>query len=92
MVDSFRETTLEEAQFALAEAIFFIGSSLTMVNHNEWKSAWKKIGEYGLGFTPPTYHHMQNQFLDKCYSNMQEDVKRLLIDAVNPFGCTIVSD
>ena len=35
---------------------------------------------------------MQNQLLDKCYSNTQEDVKRLLIDAVNQSGCTIVSD
>ena len=92
LVDSFRTTALEEAQLALAQAIFCTGSSFTMVNHDEWKSAWKKIGEFGPGFTPSTYYLMQNQLLDKCYYNMQEDVKRLLLNVVNQSGCTIVSD
>ena len=92
MVDSFRATALEEAQLALAKAIYFTGSSLAMVNHSEWKTAWKKIGEYGPGFTPPTYHHMRNHLLDKCYTNTQEDVERLEINATNQSGCTIVSD
>ena len=65
LVDSFCATTLEEAQLALAKAIYFTGSPLAMVNHSEWKTAWKKISEYGCGFTPPTYHHMRNQLLDK---------------------------
>ena len=92
LVDSFCAIALEEAQLALAQDIFYTGSSLTMVNHNEWKSAWKKIGEFGQGFTHPTYHHMQNQLLDKCYSNTQQDVKRLLINTISQFGCTIVSN
>ena len=82
-MDSFHTSALEEAHLALAQAIFCTGSSLTMDNHDEWKSAWKKIGEFGQGFTPPTYHHMQNQLLDKFYSNMQQDVKKLLFDVVN---------
>lgn len=53
MVDSIRDTALEEAQLALAKAIYFTRSSLAMVNHSEWKTAWKKIGEYGSEFTPP---------------------------------------
>lgn len=92
LVDSFRATALEEAQLALAKAIYFTGGSLAMVNHEEWKTAWKKIGEYGPTFTPPTYHHMRNQLLDKCYTNTQQDVERLIINAMDQSGCTIVSD
>ena len=62
-----------------------------MVNHSEWKTTWKKIDEYGPGFTPPTYHHMRNHLLDKCYTGTQEDVERLVINATNQSGCTIVS-
>ena len=83
---------MEEAQLALAKAIYFIGGSLAMVNHDEWKTAWKKIGEYGPTFTPPTYHHMRNQLLDKCYTNTQQDVERLIINAMDQSGCTIVSE
>lgn len=57
-VDSICATALEEARLALAKAIYFTGGSLAMVNHDEWKTVWKKIGEYGSRFTPPKYHHM----------------------------------
>ena len=92
LVDSFRATTLEEAQLALAQAIYFSGSSLSMVTLDAWKTAWKRIGEFGAGFTPPTYHHMRNLLLDKCYDNMKGEVQRLILDATHQSGCTIVSD
>lgn len=76
LVESFRATALEEAQLALAKAVYFTGGSLAMVNHDEWKTAWKKIGEYGPGFTPPTYHHLRNQLLDKCYSETTQKHRR----------------
>lgn len=57
---SFCATALEDAQLTLAQAIYVTSGSLAMVTHDAWKSAWKKIGEYGPGFTPPTYHHMRN--------------------------------
>ena len=64
MLDSFCAIALEEAQFSLDKDVYFTRGSLAMVNHNEGKIQWKKIGEHGLGFTPPTYHHMQNQLLN----------------------------
>lgn len=92
LVQSFRATALEEAQLAVAKAIYFTGSSLSMVNQDAWKSAWKKIGEFGSGFTPPTYNHMRNQLLEKCYLQTKENVERLIINTADQSGCTIVSD
>ena len=89
---SFCATALEDAQLALAQAIYVTSGSLAMVTHDAWKSAWKKIGEYGPGFTPPTYHHMPNQLLNKCYSNTEKEVDRLIIKSIDQCGCTIVSD
>ena len=63
-----------------------------MVTQDAWKSAWKKIGEYGPGFSPPTYNHMRNQLLDKCYLQTKENVERLIIKTADQSGCTIVSD
>lgn len=91
-MDSFHATALEEAQLALAQAIFFTGASLSMVTRDAWKTSWKKIGEYGAGFTPPTYHHMRNQLLDKCHLNIKDEVQRLIISETVQSGCTIVSD
>ena len=86
---SFHATALEDAQPTLAQAIYVTGGSLAMVTRNAWKSACKKIGEYGPRFTPPTYHHMRNQLLKRFYSNTEKEVDRLII---NQCGFTIVSD
>ena len=92
LVQSFRATALDEAQLAVAKAIYFTGSSLSMVNQDAWKTAWKKIGEFGPGFTPPTYNHMRNKLLEKCYLQTKENVERLIINTTDQSGCTIVSD
>ena len=44
--ESFQGPLLEDVQFALAEAIFSSRSSFSLVNKDEWKHAWKKIGEF----------------------------------------------
>lgn len=75
---SFKAFALEEAQLALAKAVYFTRGSLFIVTRDAWKDASKCIGEYSAGYTPPTYHHMRNQILlaDKCYANTQHDVQR----------------
>ena len=92
LVQIFCATMLEEAHLVVAKAIYFTGSSLSMVTQDAWKSAWKKIGEYGLGFTPPTYNHKRNQLLEKCYLQTKENVDRLIINTTDQSGCTIVTD
>ena len=92
LVQSFCATALDKAQLAVAKAIYFTGSSLSMVNQDAWKSAWKKIEESSLDFTPPTYNHMRNQLLDTCYLQTKENVERLIINTTEQSGCTIVSD
>ena len=64
--ESFRSTLLEDAQLALAKAIYFSGSAMSMVDNMHWRSAWNKIGELGAGFTAPSYHTMRHGMLDKC--------------------------
>ena len=44
---SLRTGLLEDVQLALAEAIYFSGSAMMMVDSEHWKRAWKKIGEFG---------------------------------------------
>ena len=57
---------LDEAQLApLVEAIYFSGSAMMMVKNDHWKKAWKTIGEFGPGFSAPTYHAMRNELLEK---------------------------
>lgn len=90
---SFKTLALEEAQLDLAKAVYFMGGSLSIVTCDAWKDAWKCIGEYGVGLTPPTYHHMRNQFLDKCYaSTKQHEVQRVILNTIKQSRCTIVSD
>ena len=89
---SFKTLALEEAQLALVKAVYFTGGSLFIVTRDAWKDAWKRIGEYGVGFTPPTYHHMRNQLLDKCYANIEHEVQRVILNTIEQSGCTIVSD
>ena len=70
--ESFRGPVLEDAQLSLAQAIFYTGNAMVMVDSDHWKRAWKKIGEFGPGFSPPTYHSMRNDLLDKCYEGVKE--------------------
>ena len=65
---------------------------MLMVKSNHWKKSWKKIGEFGLGFSPSTYHCMQNDLLDKCYGHVKEHVQRVILNNILLSGCTIVSD
>ncbi|MCO5575692.1 hypothetical protein L7F22_029496 [Adiantum nelumboides] len=65
---------------------------MATVTRDAWKSAWKQIGEYDAGFTPPTYHHVKNQLLYKCYESTKTDVQRLIVATTGQSGCTIVSD
>ena len=65
---------------------------MLMVESNHWKKTWKKIGEFGPGFSPPTYHSMQNDLLEKCYDHVKEHVQRVISNNILLPGCTIVSD
>ena len=51
--ESLRGGRLDDAQMALAEAVYFSGSSMMMVDNVHYKRAWKKIGEFGLGLIRP---------------------------------------
>lgn len=90
--ESFRGPVLEDAQLSLAQAIFYTGNAMVMVDSDHWKRAWKKIGEFGPGFSPPTYHSMRNDLLDKCYEGVKERVQRIILSNISLSGCTIVSD
>ena len=63
-----------------------------MVDSDHWKHAWKKIGEYGSGFSAPSYHTIRNELLDKCYEEVKERVSRIILSNISYSGCTIVSD
>ena len=65
---------------------------MLMVESDHWKKAWKKIGEFGPSFSPPTYHSMQNDLFDKCYDHVKERVQRVILNNIFLSGCTIVSD
>ena len=80
--ESLRSTLHDEAQLALAEAVYFSGSAMMMVDNDHWKKAWKKIGEFGVGFSLPTYHSMQNDLLDKCYGQVKERVQRVILSNI----------
>jgi hypothetical protein len=90
--ESFRESLLEDAQLALAQAIYCTGNAMAMVDSDHWKKAWKKIGEFGVGFSPPTYHSMRFELLEKCYEEVKERVQRVILGNISLSGCTIVSD
>ncbi|KAJ7528953.1 hypothetical protein O6H91_15G026800 [Diphasiastrum complanatum] len=79
-------------QLALAEVVFFIGSSLYMVSHDEWKNTWHKIAEYGPGFFPLSYPQMRNLVFDKCYANVKQGVETLILNHIGSSRCTIISD
>ena len=83
---------LEDAQLALAKAIFFSGSAMSMVDNMHWRSAWKKIGEFGAGFTSPSYHVVRHSTLDKCTDLVKERVQRVILSNLSFTGCTIVCD
>ena len=61
-----------------------------------WKSAWKKIGEFGAGFgagfTSPSYHVMRHIMLDKCTDLVKDRVQRVILSNLSFTGCTIVCD
>ena len=82
----------DDAQMALAEAIYFSGSPMMMVDNAHWKTAWKRIGEFGPGFDPPSYHSMRNDLLEKCYAQVKERVQRVVLSNIELSGCDIVSD
>ena len=65
---------------------------MLMVKSDHWKKTWKKIEEFGPGFSPPTYHSMQNDLLNKCYGHVKEHVQRVILNNILLSGCTIVSD
>ena len=54
--ESLPNSMLDDANLALAQAIYFLGSAMLMVESDHWKKAWKKIVEFSPGFSPPTYH------------------------------------
>ena len=57
-----------------------------------WRSAWKKIEEFGAGFTSPSYHVMRHSMLDKCTDLVKERVQRVILSNLSFTGCTIVCD
>lgn len=65
---------------------------MTIVDSDHWKRAWKKIGEFGPGFSPPTYYSMRHELLEKCYEGVKERVHRIILSNISLSGCTIVSD
>ena len=68
-----------------------MGSSLSILEKEPWKHASKKIGEFGLGFSPPSYHNIRHSFLDKCYDEVKERVIYVTLSNLKLLGCTIVS-
>ena len=92
MQESFSSIVLEDVELSLAQAIFYTGNAMAMVNSDHWKKAWKKIGEFSPGFSPPSYHSMRFELLDKCYEEVKERVQRVILSNISLFGCTIVSD
>ena len=82
----FKSTLLEDAQLALAKAIFFSSSAMSMVDNMHWRSAWKKIGEFGAGFTSPSYHVMRHSMLDKCTDLVKERVQRVILSNLSFTG------
>lgn len=92
LMESFRGSLLEEAQMALAKGIFFSGNAISMVNNEHWKFSWKKIGEYGSGFSAPSYHSMRHNIMDKCYGEVKERVNRIIISNLSITGCSMVCD
>ncbi len=88
-----RTGLLKDAQLALAEVIYFFGNAMMMVDSEHWwKRAWKKIGEFRPRFSPPTYHSMRNDLLEKCYGQVKERVQRIILSNIELSGCGIVSD
>ena len=90
--ESLRGGRLKNVQMALAEAIYFSGSPMMMVDNAHCKRAWKNIGEFGSGFDPPSYHTMQNCFLEKCYVQVKKRVQRVIFSNIYLSRCSIVSD
>ena len=90
--ESFQGPLLEDAQYVVAQAIFFIRSSLSIVEKESWRHTWKKIGEFGLGFSPPSYHNMRHYLLDKCYNEVKERFNCVTLSNLKLSRCTIVSD
>ena len=90
--ESLRNGFLDEAQLDLGKAIYFSGSATMMVENDHWKKAWKTIGEFGPGFSAPTYHAIRNELLEKCYSQVKERVQRIILSNIEISRCTIVSD
>ena len=45
-----------------------------------------------MWFTPPTYHVMQNDLLEKCYAQVKERMQKVIFNNIELSGCTIVSD
>ena len=70
--ENLRNSMLDDAQLALAQAIYFLGSAMLMVESDHWKKAWKKIEEFELHLSSSTYHFLQNNLLDKCYGHVKE--------------------
>ncbi|RXY01540.1 hypothetical protein DD576_30420, partial [Klebsiella pneumoniae] len=88
---SFRMQSLEEEQTTLAIEIFFIESVMVMVNNNHWKAAWKEIGEFGPGFSTPSYHTIRNVLLDKCYIEVKERIGKIILGNISLSVCMFVS-
>ena len=90
--ESLRGKCIDNAQVALAKAIYFLRSPMMMVDNAHWKRAGRKIGEFGAGFDPPSYHVMQNDLLEKCYAQVKEHVQKVVLSNIELLGCSIVSD
>ena len=90
--ESLRNSMLDDAQLALAQGIYFLGSAMLMVESDHWEKAWKKIREFGPSFSPPTYLSMQNDLLEKYYGHVKEHVQRVILNNISLSRCTIVSD
>ena len=43
---------------------------------------WKKIGEYGLGFTGASYHTIWNELLDRCFVKVKEPVAKTILSNI----------
>ena len=61
-----------------------------MVDNMQWRVAWKKIGEFGVGFIAPSYHVMRHGMLDKCTKIVKERVQQFVLSNLSIIGCTIV--
>ena len=90
--ESFSASLIEEAQLALAKAVYFFDGAMAIVNNAHWKHAWKKIGEFGSNFMTPLYHAMRHGMLDKYTKLVKERVERMVLRNIPTTACTIVSD